>query len=64
MQRLPHLALEEIDAIDLPRYMRVWEAQELARAARTVRDWLAGQLPYSAVQALDEDLVREVTDDG
>ena len=32
MQMLPHLTLEQIDEIDLPRYMRAWEARELAQS--------------------------------
>lgn len=46
MEMLPQLTLEQIDEIDLPRYMRAWEARELMqRAARTdgqpadVPDW-------------------------
>jgi len=36
MEMLPHLTLEQIDEIDLPRYMRAWEARELVqRATRT-----------------------------
>jgi len=46
MEMLPQLTLEQIDEIDLPRYMRAWEARELMqRATRTegqtvdVPDW-------------------------
>ncbi|NLF75826.1 MAG: hypothetical protein GX573_09010 [Chloroflexi bacterium] len=32
MEMLPHLTLEQIDEVDLPRYMRAWEARELIRS--------------------------------
>jgi hypothetical protein len=38
---LPHLTLEQIDEIDLPRYMRAWEAREIAQSKGDVDvpDW-------------------------
>jgi hypothetical protein len=33
MEMLPQLTLEQIDEIDLPRYMRAWEARELVQRA-------------------------------
>jgi len=41
MEMLPHLTLEQIDEIDLPRYMRAWEAREIAQSKgdADVPDW-------------------------
>jgi hypothetical protein len=41
MEMLPHLTLEQIDEIDLPRYMRAWEAREIAQSKGDVDvpDW-------------------------